>query len=159
MRWIIPFCVLLRTKCFSSSFPKQSQLQILANLPIRLGLNKLRTCQAHLAGGPRVRTPGYQLFPCPVHRAPRTQCAGLGKPAPVLRSVVHCQHTNLLAIASDPKHLGAQIGVIAILHTWGTEPAPGRKSGRAEARGSIAAGYERVCNRRWMSGVRATMPY
>jgi hypothetical protein len=26
---------------------------------------------------------------------------------------------TLLAIASDPKHLGAQIGVIAILHTWG----------------------------------------
>src|SRR5499425_1670500 len=25
----------------------------------------------------------------------------------------------LLTIASDPKHLGAQIGVIAILHTWG----------------------------------------
>jgi hypothetical protein len=26
---------------------------------------------------------------------------------------------TLLAIASDPKHLGAQIGVVAILHTWG----------------------------------------
>src|SRR5215469_5610042 len=26
---------------------------------------------------------------------------------------------TLLAIASDPKHLGAEIGVIAILHTWG----------------------------------------
>ena len=26
---------------------------------------------------------------------------------------------TLLEIASDPKHLGAQIGVIAILHTWG----------------------------------------
>jgi hypothetical protein len=26
---------------------------------------------------------------------------------------------TLLAIASDPKHLGVQIGVIAILHTWG----------------------------------------
>ena len=26
---------------------------------------------------------------------------------------------TLLAIASDPKHLGAQIGIIAILHTWG----------------------------------------
>src|SRR5215467_6999564 len=26
---------------------------------------------------------------------------------------------TLLQIASDPKHLGAQIGVIAILHTWG----------------------------------------
>ena len=26
---------------------------------------------------------------------------------------------TLLEIASDPKHLGAEIGVIAILHTWG----------------------------------------
>ena len=26
---------------------------------------------------------------------------------------------TLLKIASDPKHLGAEIGVIAILHTWG----------------------------------------
>jgi hypothetical protein len=26
---------------------------------------------------------------------------------------------TLLEIASDPKHLGAEIGVVAILHTWG----------------------------------------
>jgi transposase-like zinc-binding protein len=26
---------------------------------------------------------------------------------------------TLLEIASDPKHLGAEIGVIGILHTWG----------------------------------------
>ena len=25
-----------------------------------------------------------------------------------------------LAIASDPKHLGARIGIIAVLHTWGS---------------------------------------
>jgi hypothetical protein len=26
---------------------------------------------------------------------------------------------TLLSIAADPKHLGAKIGVISILHTWG----------------------------------------
>src|SRR5437660_2239868 len=30
---------------------------------------------------------------------------------------------TLLEIAIDRKHLGAEIGVISILHTWGTEPA------------------------------------
>jgi hypothetical protein len=33
-----------------------------------------------------------------------------------------CSQT-LLEIAADPKHLGAQIGFICILHTWGAEPA------------------------------------
>src|SRR6266576_5827468 len=30
---------------------------------------------------------------------------------------------TLLEIAIDRKHLGAEIGMISILHTWGTEPA------------------------------------
>ena len=32
---------------------------------------------------------------------------------------VHCQRRNLLEIATDPKRLGAEIGIISILHTWG----------------------------------------
>jgi hypothetical protein len=27
---------------------------------------------------------------------------------------------TLLAIAADPKHLGAKIGMTAVLHTWGS---------------------------------------
>ena len=30
---------------------------------------------------------------------------------------------TLLTIAADPKHLGAEIGFFAVLHTWGSEPA------------------------------------
>ena len=43
-------------------------------------------------------------------------CACHGKSNPTLRYGVS---TTLLKIASDPKHLGAEIGVVAILHTWG----------------------------------------
>src|SRR5206468_3646620 len=37
-----------------------------------------------LAGGSRARTVGYQLLPCRVHCASRTQCAGPGEPTFVL---------------------------------------------------------------------------
>ena len=29
---------------------------------------------------------------------------------------------TLLKIAADPKHLGAVIGFLAVLHTWGQDP-------------------------------------
>src|ERR1700687_144651 len=48
-----------------------------------------------LVGGPRARTPDHQLLPCRVHCASRTQCAGLGEPAFVLRPAVHRQRSNL----------------------------------------------------------------
>ncbi len=30
---------------------------------------------------------------------------------------------TLLAIAADPKHLGARVGITAVLHTWGFDVA------------------------------------
>src|SRR5437016_10649275 len=48
-----------------------------------------------LVGGSRTRTPDHQLLPCCVHCASRTQCAGLGEPAFVLRPAVHRQCSNL----------------------------------------------------------------
>src|SRR5438552_11885548 len=48
-----------------------------------------------LVGGSRTRTPDHQLLPCCVHCAPRTQRAGPGKPAFVLRPAVHRQRSNL----------------------------------------------------------------
>ena len=30
---------------------------------------------------------------------------------------------TLLEVARDPKHLGADIGLLSVLHTWGTEPS------------------------------------
>ncbi len=37
----------------------------------------------------------------------------------VLRSAVPRQRGNLLEVAADPKHLGAEIGFLSVLHTWG----------------------------------------
>src|SRR2546430_11502696 len=48
-----------------------------------------------LVGGSRTRTPDHQLLPCCVHCAPRTQRAGPGKTAFVLRPAVHRQRSNL----------------------------------------------------------------
>src|SRR5579871_3006764 len=31
----------------------------------------------------------------------------------------HCSAATLLEIAADPKHLGAEIGFLSVLHTWG----------------------------------------
>ena len=33
---------------------------------------------------------------------------------------------TMLTIAADPKHLGARIGILSVLHTWGsaTDPEP-----------------------------------
>jgi hypothetical protein len=29
---------------------------------------------------------------------------------------------TMLTIAADPKHLGARIGILSVLHTWGSAP-------------------------------------
>jgi len=31
---------------------------------------------------------------------------------------------TLRTIAADPRHLGAEIGFVAVLHTWGQTPIP-----------------------------------
>jgi hypothetical protein len=41
---------------------------------------------------------------------------------------------TLTTIAADPKHLGAQIGVTAVLHTWGQTAAPSAHSLRGARR-------------------------
>jgi hypothetical protein len=47
---------------------------------------------------------------------------------------------TLLEIASDPKHLGAEIGVIGILHTLGTEPALASPHSLCGSRGRALSG-------------------
>ncbi len=72
-----------------------------------------------LAGGTGTRTPRHQLFPRRLHRASRTQCLALENPRLFYDLLFTASAQTLLEIASDPKHLGAEIGVIGILHTWG----------------------------------------
>ncbi len=43
---------------------------------------------------------------------------------------------TLIAIAADPKHLGAHIGLTAVLHTWGHGTRPSRRSSPASRCGS-----------------------
>jgi hypothetical protein len=43
----------------------------------------------------------------------------LGNQKVVYRILFQCVSKTLLQIAADPKHLGGQIGFLAVLHTWG----------------------------------------
>ena len=43
----------------------------------------------------------------------------LGRPARGLRPADAAAAETLIEVAADPKHLGAEIGVLAVLHTWG----------------------------------------
>jgi hypothetical protein len=43
----------------------------------------------------------------------------LQNPAVVYNLLLRSAAATLLAVAADPKHLGAQVGVLAALHTWG----------------------------------------
>ena len=36
---------------------------------------------------------------------------------------------TMLTIAADPKHLGARIGILSVLHTWGSELVQNPHSG------------------------------
>ena len=50
--------------------------------------------------------------------APAREIAFQNK-AVVYASLFRCAAETLATIAADPKHLGAQLGVTAVLHTWG----------------------------------------
>jgi hypothetical protein len=43
----------------------------------------------------------------------------LGNRALMYRLLFECAKETLLEVAADPKHLGARIGVLMVLHTWG----------------------------------------
>src|SRR5262249_58233722 len=43
----------------------------------------------------------------------------LGQPALVYGLLFRAASATLRAVAADPRHLGAEVGVVAVLHTWG----------------------------------------
>ena len=43
----------------------------------------------------------------------------LGNPEVIYDLLFHSASETLLEIAADPKHLGARLGILAVLHTWG----------------------------------------
>jgi hypothetical protein len=65
-----------------------------------------------------------ELLPVPyfhvVFTLPRSiACIALQNKRVVYNILVRAASKTLLQIAADPKHLGAQIGFLAVLHTWG----------------------------------------
>lgn len=62
--------------------------------------------------------------------------SGLYQQAILYRLLFDVAAETLMTIATDPKHLGAQIGATLVLHTWvfGTDPPP-RPQPRAQRRG------------------------
>ena len=65
-----------------------------------------------------------ELLPVPYFHVVFTMPAPAGEIAFQNKAVVYailfrCAAETLTAIAADPKHLGAQLGVTAVLHTWG----------------------------------------
>ncbi len=73
-----------------------------------------------MAGGARGRAPAGALFPRGVHAAGRGRRDRLSEQGGGLwTSVQGRRRADATTIAADPKHLGAEIGLTAVLHTWG----------------------------------------
>src|SRR5215469_11776425 len=72
-----------------------------------------------MAGAARSRASARPLFPRRVHPAFADRSAGASESATDLRHPVSHRRANLLETAADPRLLGASIGFLAVLHTWG----------------------------------------
>ena len=72
-----------------------------------------------LAGQMSGRPPARSLLPRRLHLAPRAQRLVLGNRELLYRLLFDSAKETLLEVAADPKHLGARIGVLMVLHTWG----------------------------------------
>src|SRR5271154_7445418 len=69
------------------------------------------------------RTAARCLFSCRLHRAVANRGDRLQNKALVYDILFKAAAQTIRVIAADPKHLGAETGMIAILHTWG-RPSP-----------------------------------
>ena len=81
------------------------------------------TCQASLRANWLTREASW-LLPIEYHHVVFTLPAGvaavaLANPAVVYGLLFAAASATLREVAADPKHLGAQVGVVAVLHTWG----------------------------------------
>jgi hypothetical protein len=50
---------------------------------------------------------------------PAVAAVGLANPMVVYQLLFRAAAQTVQAVAADPKHLGAQVGLLAVLHTWG----------------------------------------
>src|SRR3977135_4280197 len=72
-----------------------------------------------VVGRPSIRTSRHPVFSCGLHHT-AVHCSYCpSKQGDRLRHSIPAASETLRTIAADPKHLGAQIGFFAVLHTWG----------------------------------------
>src|SRR6266849_804203 len=83
----------------------------LPEMPVAGGPGLARKPRSGAAAGP--------LLPCRVHVAGRDRRRRLPNKAAVYGLLFTAAAEVLATIAADAKHLGAEIGVTAVLHTWG----------------------------------------
>ena len=110
----------------------------------------------------RGRAPAGSLLSRRLHPAGFDQgaIAFHNKPA-VYDLLVRTAAETLIAIAADPKHLGARIGLTAVLHTWGSSltppsPRPRHRPRRRPVARRIA--LDRLQERLLSAGARALSP-
>ena len=77
-------------------------------------------CRTALARGAAGRSAAAGLLPSGVHLARADQCDRLLQQAIIYDLLFAVAAETLRTIAADPKHLGAQVGVTLVLHTWGS---------------------------------------
>jgi hypothetical protein len=86
------------------------------------------TCQASARAAWLQRETAW-LLPVAYHHVVFTLPAAvaalaLGQPALVYGLLFRAASATLREVAADPKHLGAEVGVVAVLHTWGQNLHP-----------------------------------
>jgi hypothetical protein len=86
------------------------------------------TCQASARAAWLTREASW-LLPVEYHHVVFTLPAevaevALANPAVVYGLLFQAASATLREVAADPKHLGAQVGVVAVLHTWGQNLHP-----------------------------------
>ena len=62
----------------------------------------------------------------------------------IYRILFRVASETLLTIASDPRRLGAHIGFLAVLHTWGTESSPASSSSLRRSRRRRQSGWPQL---------------
>ena len=107
-----------------------------------------------------------ELLPVPYYHVVFTLPSALGafafhNKAAVYDLLFRTAAETMIAIAADPKHLGARIGLTAVLHTWGfaadpSSPCPRHRSRRRPRAGRVA--LDRLQARLLPARARAVAP-
>src|SRR3954454_101975 len=77
-----------------------------------------------MAGGSRARVAARRLLSPGVQRPTLAEPPCLANKKVLFKLLFEASAETLLEVAADPKHLGAEIGFMSILHTWGQTLQP-----------------------------------